>query len=123
MGIKDAVSTCFSKYATFSGRATRPEFWWFYLFIVIMYIVLAVLGGIIGDPTIATALIGIFGLAIIIPIISVTVRRLHDQDKSGAWYWIALVPAVVKAYANTPTARVSIAKTLNNIFFFILITS
>ena len=94
MGIKDAVSTCFSKYATFSGRATRPEFWWFYLFIVIMYIVLAVLGGIIGDPTIATALIGIFGLAIIIPIISVTVRRLHDQDKSGAWYWIALVPAV-----------------------------
>ena len=94
MGIKDAVSTCFSKYATFSGRATRPEFWWFYLFIVIMYIVLAVLGGIIGDPTIATALIGIFGLAIIIPIISVTVRRLHDQDKSGAWYFIALVPAV-----------------------------
>ena len=94
MGIKDAVSTCFSKYATFSGRATRPEFWWFYLFIVIMYIVLAVLGGIIGDPTIATALIVIFGLAIIIPVISVVVRRLHDQDKSGAWYWIALVPAV-----------------------------
>ena len=94
MGIKDAVSTCFSKYATFSGRATRPEFWWFYLFIVIMYIVLAVLGNIVGDPTIALTLIGIFGLAIIIPIISVTVRRLHDQDKSGAWYFIALVPAV-----------------------------
>ena len=94
VGIAEAVSTCFSKYATFQGRAKRSEFWWFELFIVIVYVVLMVLGSVIGDPSIPMILLGIFGLAVILPAISVTVRRLHDQDKSGWWYWIALVPAI-----------------------------
>ena len=94
MGIKDAVSTCFSKYATFSGRAARSEFWFFILFVMIVYVVCLLLGSIIGDPTIPMILLGIFALGIILPAISVTVRRLHDQDKSGGWYFIQLVPAV-----------------------------
>ena len=94
MGMMEAVTTCFSKYVTFQGRAKRSEFWWFELFIVIVYVVLLVLGGVIGDPTLPMILLGIFALAIILPLISVLVRRLHDQDKSGWWYWIALVPAI-----------------------------
>jgi uncharacterized membrane protein YhaH (DUF805 family) len=94
VGIKDAVNTCFSKYATFSGRAARSEFWFFILFVMIVYVVLLVLGSIIGDMTIPMILLGIFALGIILPGIAVTVRRLHDQDKSGGWYFIQLVPAV-----------------------------
>ena len=94
MGIKDAVSTCFSKYATFQGRAVRSEFWYFFLFVLLVYVVLLVLGSIIGDPTIPMILLGIFAIGIIVPAIAVTVRRLHDQDKSGWWYFIQLVPAV-----------------------------
>lgn len=94
MGIKDAVSTCFSKYATFQGRAMRSEFWYFVLFAVLVSVVLLVLGSIIGDPTIPMILLGVFSLGIILPTIAVAVRRLHDQDKSGWWYFIQLVPAV-----------------------------
>ena len=94
MGIKDAVSTCFSKYATFSGRAARPEFWWFGLFNVLVVIVLMILASIVGDVTIPMVLLGIYYLAIIIPGLAVTVRRLHDIDKSGWWWFIQLVPAV-----------------------------
>jgi uncharacterized membrane protein YhaH (DUF805 family) len=83
VGIGYAVSTVFSKYANFQGRAARPEYWWFYLFVMIVCVVLLVLGGIIGDPSIPMILLAIFGLAILLPSLAVTVRRLHDQDKPG----------------------------------------
>ncbi len=92
MDLPEAVKTGFRKYSTFSGRASRSEFWFWVLF--------AILGGC------ATALIdttlfgaqslfyGLFGLAIFLPYISVTVRRLHDTDRSGWWWWLWLVPLV-----------------------------
>ena len=94
MGIKDAVSSCFSKYATFRGRAPRSEYWFFFLFVMIVYILLMVIGAVIGDPKIPLIVLGIFAIAIILPALAVTVRRLHDQDKSGWWFFIQLVPAV-----------------------------
>ncbi len=93
MGIAEAVTTCFSKYVNFQGRAKRSEYWWFQLFIVIVYVVLLVLGSVM-DPSIPMILLGIFGLAIILPTLAVSVRRLHDQDKSGWWVLITFVPAI-----------------------------
>jgi uncharacterized membrane protein YhaH (DUF805 family) len=61
---------------------------------MIVYVVLLVLGGIIGDPSIPMILLAIFGLAILLPSLAVTVRRLHDQDKSGWWIFITFVPFI-----------------------------
>jgi uncharacterized membrane protein YhaH (DUF805 family) len=79
------------KYAVFSGRARRKEFWMFYLFYLIIVVVLSVIEWMIGIPGILT---GIYSLALIIPSIAVTVRRLHDTGRSGWWWWILLVPVI-----------------------------
>jgi uncharacterized membrane protein YhaH (DUF805 family) len=84
VGFVDAIKICFAKYIDFSGRASRPEFWWFMLFNVI----LAVLTGWIDfvGPLIS--------LALLLPNIAVGVRRLHDTDRAGWWYLLAFVPLI-----------------------------
>jgi uncharacterized membrane protein YhaH (DUF805 family) len=77
---------------TFSGRAPRAEYWFFVLFAVLVNIAIGIVSAVAHE--IGTILSVIFGLAIILPGISVTVRRLHDVDRSGWWYWIGLVPVV-----------------------------
>lgn len=75
-----AISACFKKYATFSGRANRAEYWWFYLFVFLVCLV-PFLGWIAA-------------IGLIIPSISAGVRRLHDIGKSG-WNWLFnLIPIV-----------------------------
>lgn len=105
MGFKDAIRVCMKeKYASFEGRATRSEYWLFYLFYAICAFVgvfaVAILGGIIGYATeefgvfIAIYYIGVLLICLpfMIPFISVTVRRLHDTGRSGWWFWIGFVP-------------------------------
>jgi uncharacterized membrane protein YhaH (DUF805 family) len=105
-----AVSRFFKKYGTFSGRASRSEYWWVVLF-------LAILGGVVsgiisaivvttgvprGDGSIeysylgvAVTLVGVLiGLFLIIPGIAITVRRLHDGNFSGWLYLLNLIPSV-----------------------------
>ena len=96
MGFQEAVSTCFSKYVSFQGRAPRSEYWFFALFIVIVVIVLVAVSGLLGGAigTILSIVLALFMLAIILPSLAVTVRRLHDTDHSGWWYFIQLVPVV-----------------------------
>lgn len=105
MGLSEAVKSVFSKYATFQGRASRSEYWYFYLFNILLEIGLLIvgfiLGAILGDSAGAFAGMGfayvllcIYGLIILIPNISVFVRRMHDIGRSGWWYWIAFVPIV-----------------------------
>ena len=89
VGFVDAIKICFAKYIDFSGRAARPEYWWFVLFFIIVYVVAAILDGVIGTYFILTALVG---LGFLIPTIAAAVRRLHDTDRSGWWYLLALVP-------------------------------
>jgi len=79
------------KYATFSGRARRKEFWMFYLFYFIIVVVLSIIEQVIGIPGILS---GIYSLALLIPTIAVTVRRLHDTGRSGWWWFIWLVPVI-----------------------------
>src|SRR5215210_822569 len=83
------------KYAVFSGRSRRKEYWYFALFVI--SIVLNIIDLLIGayDRTAGVGLLSsIFSLAILIPSIAVTVRRLHDTDRSGWWVLISLVPFI-----------------------------
>ena len=92
MNIQIAVKTCFSKYATFSGRASRSEYWFFYLFTIIVSIVTWVIDtmllGYSAEDTGAISLI--FQIIIILPSIAVGARRLHDIGKSGWWQLLIL---------------------------------
>ena len=74
MDIFTAVKTVYSKYATFSGRASRAEYWYFFLFTIIAGAALSAI-----DTTLASA----FSIANIVPNIAVAVRRLHDTNRSG----------------------------------------
>ena len=78
-------------YANFAGRARRAEYWWFTLANILAIVVLAVL---MAAAKIFVVLYVIYALALIIPSIAVTIRRLHDTDKSGWWILIGLVPFV-----------------------------
>lgn len=83
----EAISTCFSKYVTFSGRASRSEYWYFVLFNVLISLLAGVLDAVIFGPGTEVAPIGsITSLALLLPGLSVGVRRLHDTNRSGWWY-------------------------------------
>lgn len=90
MSFADAIRTVFSKYATFSGRARRSEFWWFYLFAIILYIVAAIIDAAIGNNLLWI----IVALGLIVPSLAVTVRRLHDTGRSGWWILIGIIPLI-----------------------------
>ena len=93
----EAVQTCFSKYATFSGRARRSEYWYFTLFHVLAFMILGIIGNMIfGSPEGggSNMLQNIFSLATFIPGLAVSCRRLHDIGKSGKWILISLVPVI-----------------------------
>ena len=105
MDFMTSVKTCFSKYVTFSGRAQRSEFWWFVLFTFVVSMVLSVVDSVLFGTTTTTAtsfesstdtpiFSGLFSLAVLLPGISVAVRRLHDTDRSGWWYWLLLIPLI-----------------------------
>ena len=96
MGMAEAVKSCFSKYVTFSGRAARSEFWWFALFSMVGSIILSIVdAAVLGAGSGGMGVLGIiWSLALILPSISVAVRRLHDTNRSGWWYWLLLVPLV-----------------------------
>lgn len=79
------------KYADFSGRARRTEYWLFVLFSMVIAMVLGVVDYVLGTPGIVGLL---FTLAILIPSIAVGVRRLHDTDRSGWWLLVALIPII-----------------------------
>ena len=84
-------------YADFNGRARRKEYWLFYLFLMLGYIVTAVIDLMTGSFDEISGfgiLSGLFFLGIIIPNIAVTIRRLHDQDKSGWWILIGFIPVL-----------------------------
>ena len=81
MNFGQAISSCLSKYATFSGRASRPEFWWFFLFQILISLAASMLGETIN---------GLVALGLLLPALAVGTRRLHDIGKSGWWQLLML---------------------------------
>ena len=78
------------RYADFTGRARRKEYWMFILFYVIFYIAAAVVDVVLGTAFITA----IFALALFVPSIAIAARRLHDTNRSGWWQLIALIPLI-----------------------------
>ena len=81
MSFGEAIKSVFSKYATFSGRARRSEFWYFFLLNFIICFVL-------GFIPVLSWVSGLWSLAILIPFVAVTVRRFHDIGKTG---WLTIL--------------------------------
>ncbi len=85
MTFAESIKLCFAKYADFNGRAKRPEFWWFALFVFLVSAALGMVSDIVS---------GIFGLATIVPSLAAGARRLHDTNRSGWWQLIGLIPVI-----------------------------
>tara|TARA_R110000868_G_scaffold73459_4_gene213018 strand:- start:1322 stop:1660 length:339 start_codon:yes stop_codon:yes gene_type:complete len=85
MNFQTSITTCLTKYVTFSGRASRSEYWWFVLFNLIVGFVAAML---------STTLQAVVGLALFLPSLAVAIRRLHDSGRCGWWYLIIFIPLI-----------------------------
>lgn len=128
-----AIQSVFRNYGTLSGRAPRSEYWWFTLAQVVLFIVVFLLGtlGVGSSPEpgtvppsigIAIGVVLFLGLALVIPNITVFVRRLHDADFSGWFYFLACIPylgfIVAVVFALLPSqpngARFDAAPTLGS---------
>ncbi|MEO1776878.1 MAG: DUF805 domain-containing protein [Pseudomonadota bacterium] len=130
MGPAEAVGTCLAKFARFSGRASRSEFWWFALFVAVGYLGLAVLDSTLGFDTMGqlpdrmraqegfeplfeyrapSPLAGLFLLAMALPLIAVAARRLNDRLMSPLWLIALLLPVagwvVVAAFLALKSAE------------------
>jgi uncharacterized membrane protein YhaH (DUF805 family) len=94
MGFTEAIRTCFRKYVGFSGRAARPEYWWFVLFVFVGSIVAGIIDRILfgGGPMAGTPITSIFQLAIFLPLVAAGWRRIQDTGKPG---WLILLPVAV----------------------------
>lgn len=106
MSFVEAVKSVFRQYVGFSGRARRSEYWWFTLFAALVTLVPYTAGFAAlaasasndpeGQPDPAAAvpflLVGLIGLALLLPSLAVSVRRLHDVGRSGWWYLLSFVP-------------------------------
>jgi uncharacterized membrane protein YhaH (DUF805 family) len=104
MELKEAfLKVVRDNYANFEGRARRKEYWMYVLSIFVLYIGLAIIGGILSiiSDTLAMLVYGVISLAalaLLIPGLAVTVRRLHDINKSGWFILVALIPFVGGLY-------------------------
>ena len=94
MGFVESIESAFRKYFVWKGRASRSEFWWFYLFCILGSIVTTLIDLIYGVPVLNT----VFLLATLLPTLSVFIRRLHDTGYSGWWYWIIFLPIAIYSY-------------------------
>lgn len=108
MNLMQAVQNVYRNYVTFSGRAARSEYWWFFLFSIIASILIGVIESSLGlgqgevtrgnggfSANYAGGILsGIWALGNLLPTLAVGVRRLHDTDRTGWWLLIAIIPLI-----------------------------
>ena len=92
MSFSEAVRSGFAHYVRFDGRASRPAFWWWLLFAILVAIAVSALDGTIFEESMLLTLFVWLGL--ILPSLSVAIRRLHDTDRSGWWILISFIPII-----------------------------
>jgi uncharacterized membrane protein YhaH (DUF805 family) len=90
MGFSEAVRSGFENYATFDGRASRPAYWWWFLFLILVTIAANILDAIVGIPIFSI----VVALGLLLPNLSVGIRRLHDTGHTGWWILIGLIPII-----------------------------
>ena len=89
----DAYLNAFRRYADFQGRSGRPDYWWFLLVNILIWLIADLIT--LDHRSFGLGiLLAIYWIAILVPSIAVAVRRLHDTDRSGWWWLIQLVPLV-----------------------------
>ena len=88
MNFTQSFQTCYKKFFDFSGRASKSEYWWFWLYNIILYLLQFVFQGDIG------LLLSLIVIANIIPTIAAGVRRIHDSNKSGWHLLIGIIPLI-----------------------------
>lgn len=96
MGFVEAVKAFYKNYAKFDGRSSRSEYWWAYLYFIIIYVLMLVGSALLGQTLggILAIVLSLVILASFIPMIAVAIRRLHDVDKSGWFYLLSFIPFV-----------------------------
>ncbi len=99
IGFVDAVKLFFKRYKDFDGRSARAEYWWVQLFyaisVIILIIPMGLFSGPSGAPSLLTALpVIVFALIGLLPMIALSIRRFHDQDKSGWFLLLSFIPYV-----------------------------
>lgn len=102
MSFTESIKTCLSKYATFSGRATRAEYWWFWLFTFVVTFAAAFLD--VYAET-GEVIMRIAQIAFLLPSLAVGVRRCHDSNHSGWWIFCPIYNLVLMFYASDPGAN------------------
>jgi uncharacterized membrane protein YhaH (DUF805 family) len=90
MGFQEAVKSGFDHYTKFDGRASRPMYWWWVLFAILAAVAANIIDLIIGAPIVSA----IVGLGLLLPGLSVSIRRLHDTNRTGWWILIGLIPLI-----------------------------
>jgi len=105
----EAYKKFLRNYTNFSGRSTRSDYWWVVLANFLIGFVIGFVGGLTGADKLVTVLTTVYELAIIVPAIALVIRRLHDINKSGWYYFMILIPIVgwiiVLVYLCTPSVN------------------
>ena len=96
MSFGQAISSCMHKFAVGKGRASRSEYWWFYLFSWLVYVAVNILQALMAYSSTGAG-VGLiltlgFLVALEIPVVACTVRRLHDSDKTAHHLWLFVIP-------------------------------
>ena len=95
MTFSEAIKTSLvEKYATFSGRATRSEYWYVVLFGYLLALLIVLLGMMVDSPELIIGLSSVLSLILLVPGLAVCIRRLHDTGRSGWWYLLVLIPYI-----------------------------
>jgi uncharacterized membrane protein YhaH (DUF805 family) len=92
MSFTDAIKSGFDHYAKFDGRASRSMFWWWVLFYVLVLVAANILDAAIFDSS--PILSSVASLGLLLPNLSVSIRRLHDTNRTGWWILIGLIPII-----------------------------
>ena len=87
----ESIKSVLANYANFSGRAIRSEYWWFALYNFAVQIALIVISGVLNS-SLLVIVYAVFALAMFVPSLAVSTRRLHDTNRSGWWFLLSIVP-------------------------------